>query len=419
FRLFSSSDILNICSPIVTTSVGGYSVCIHDSNSGLLFYLNCLCGLDLTLAFSAMNFPLSTAFIVSHKFCFNLVNLSIGESGVLKSPTINVWGLMLEFFSFSAIRRPGFVDRLGLFMVSQISWTFCVMTFLDLVFSLTDETISSILNPALTLGMVTVCKWLWLLTVIGAGDSNGLLWCSVSGNLASQTHTWAPHRTCDHPLSFFHLLAALLATASTNCCEHQPPQAPTAAPDRPVAQVSPLLPDFRSSGLCNTKPRFHGFTLSPISSLPYGGLSSLLARDCFALDSSSSSPCPAFLAIAKSVQGSEISSIDEFCWTFKLDCPLAMERIKEDRPITIKDDKGNHNRCIADVVLLFFTIDKRRLEICTMDEIHLDLRKLMETMHRMSNLPADFKGGQTVSQWLQTLSGMSASDELNSSASIS
>lgn len=34
----------------------------------------------------------------------------------------------------------------------------------------------------------------------------------------------------------------------------------------------------------------------------------------------------------------------------QLDCPLAMERIREDRPITIKDDKGNLNRCIADVV---------------------------------------------------------------------
>jgi len=27
-----------------------------------------------------------------------------------------------------------------------------------------------------------------------------------------------------------------------------------------------------------------------------------------------------------------------------------MERIKEDRPITIKDDMGNLNRCIADIV---------------------------------------------------------------------
>ncbi|KAL6045008.1 hypothetical protein STEG23_012821 [Scotinomys teguina] len=35
-------------------------------------------------------------------------------------------------------------QKLGLFMVSQISWTFCVMTFLDLLFTLTDESISSI-----------------------------------------------------------------------------------------------------------------------------------------------------------------------------------------------------------------------------------------------------------------------------------
>nr|KAF6270910.1 VPS28 subunit of ESCRT-I [Myotis myotis] len=62
-----------------------------------------------------------------------------------------------------------------------------------------------------------------------------------------------------------------------------------------------------------------------------------------------------------------------------------MQRIKEDRPITIKDDKGNLNRCIADVVSLFITVmDKLRLEIRAMDEIQPDLRELMETMHRMS-----------------------------------
>ncbi|XP_011793411.1 PREDICTED: vacuolar protein sorting-associated protein 28 homolog isoform X3 [Colobus angolensis palliatus] len=119
---------------------------------------------------------------------------------------------------------------------------------------------------------------------------------------------------------------------------------------------------------------------------------------------------------SEQVQGSEISTIDEFCRKFRLDCPLAMERIKEDRPITIKDDKGNLNRCIADVVSLFITVmDKLRLEIRAMDEIQPDLRELMETMHRMSHLPPDFEGRQTVSQWLQTLSGMSASDELDDS----
>nr|XP_047912732.1 vacuolar protein sorting-associated protein 28 homolog [Anser cygnoides] len=123
-----------------------------------------------------------------------------------------------------------------------------------------------------------------------------------------------------------------------------------------------------------------------------------------------------FKAALKQVQGSEISSIDDFCRKFRLDCPLAMERIKEDRPITIKDDKGNLNRCIADIVSLFITVmDKLRLEIRAMDEIQPDLRELMETMNRMSHLPPDFEGRQKVNQWLQTLSGMSASDELDDS----
>ncbi|KAL6035021.1 hypothetical protein STEG23_030458 [Scotinomys teguina] len=63
---------------------------------------------------------------------FDLVDLSIG------------WNL-----PSSAFGKAGFVDRLGLFMVSQISWTFCVITSLDLVFSLTDESISSIVNCSL------------------------------------------------------------------------------------------------------------------------------------------------------------------------------------------------------------------------------------------------------------------------------
>ncbi|MBZ3891431.1 Vacuolar protein sorting-associated protein 28-like protein [Sciurus carolinensis] len=93
-----------------------------------------------------------------------------------------------------------------------------------------------------------------------------------------------------------------------------------------------------------------------------------------------------------------------------------MERVKEDRPITIKGDKGNLNCCIADVVSLFITVtDKLCLEIRAMDEIQPHLRELMETMHCLSHLPPAFEGHQTVSRWLQTLSYMSASDELDDS----
>ena len=41
---------------------------------------------------------------------------------------------------------------------------------------------------------------------------------------------------------------------------------------------------------------------------------------------------------------------------FQLDCPAALERIKEERPITIKDDKGNTSKAIADIVSVCKTI---------------------------------------------------------------
>lgn len=51
-----------------------------------------------------------------------------------------------------------------------------------------------------------------------------------------------------------------------------------------------------------------------------------------------------FKAAFKQVQGEEFPTVEVFTSRFKLDCPAAMERIKEDRPITIRDDKGNTSK---------------------------------------------------------------------------
>ena len=121
-----------------------------------------------------------------------------------------------------------------------------------------------------------------------------------------------------------------------------------------------------------------------------------------------------YKAAFKQVHGDEFPNIEAFVKKYRLDCPAALERIKEDRPITIKDDKGNTSKCIADIVSLFITImDKLRLEIKAMDELQPDLRDLMETMNRLSSLPSSFEGKQKVSDWLNTLSSMQASDELS------
>lgn len=98
---------------------------------------------------------------------------------------------------------------------------------------------------------------------------------------------------------------------------------------------------------------------------------------------------------------------------FQLDCPAALERIKDGRPITIRDDKGNVSKSIAEIVSLFITImDKLRLNIFAVDEIHPDLNELLATLNRMSTLPADFQGKELVKKWLGKLESMRASEEL-------
>jgi len=123
-----------------------------------------------------------------------------------------------------------------------------------------------------------------------------------------------------------------------------------------------------------------------------------------------------FKAAFKQVEGEEYPTVESFASHFKLDCPAAMERIKEDKPITIRDDKGNTSKCIADIVSLYITtMDKLRLEIRANDELQPDLRDLSDTMARLSLIPDGFEGKEKVSQWLRTLSMMQASDELSES----
>lgn len=121
-----------------------------------------------------------------------------------------------------------------------------------------------------------------------------------------------------------------------------------------------------------------------------------------------------YKAAFKQVQSADFPTVEAFTKVYRLDCPAALERIREDRPITIKDDAGNTSKSIADIVMLFITaMDKLRLQIRAMDEIHPDLRDLELTMDRLSILPEDFEGKVAVRKWLKTLSEMRAHDELS------
>ena len=97
-----------------------------------------------------------------------------------------------------------------------------------------------------------------------------------------------------------------------------------------------------------------------------------------------------------------------------MDCPAALERIREDRPITIKDDKGNNGKLIAEIVANFITtMDKLRMDIRSMDELLPDCKDLVDNLNTLSILPSDFEGRIKVEKWLTILKDMSVSDELS------
>jgi len=120
-----------------------------------------------------------------------------------------------------------------------------------------------------------------------------------------------------------------------------------------------------------------------------------------------------YKAAFKQVQGEDFPTVEKFVKKYRLDCPAALERIKEDRPITIKDDRGNTGKAIADTVSTFITLmDKLNLDTKTTDELFPDLNDLNDSINSLSMLPDDYVGKTKISKWLATLREMEASDEI-------
>jgi len=123
-----------------------------------------------------------------------------------------------------------------------------------------------------------------------------------------------------------------------------------------------------------------------------------------------------YKAAFKQVQGEEFPTVETFMAKYRLDAPAALERIKEDRPMTTKDDKGNTGKLIAEIVALFITaMDKLKLDIRSMDDLHAEVKDLVEGLGRLSLLPPDWQGRARLLTWLDTLGSMQASDELDES----
>ncbi|CAI4222486.1 unnamed protein product [Auanema sp. JU1783] len=107
------------------------------------------------------------------------------------------------------------------------------------------------------------------------------------------------------------------------------------------------------------------------------------------------------------------TDVEAFATKYCLHCPAALERIREGRPITIRDDKGNLLKNIANIVEVFITFfDQLKLNVRAVDELFPNLNELYTSINSMSRLPENFDGKIKIKKWHDRLSDMNASDEI-------
>lgn len=109
----------------------------------------------------------------------------------------------------------------------------------------------------------------------------------------------------------------------------------------------------------------------------------------------------------------EFGTPERFLRKYKFDAGPALERIREGRPMTIDDEKdiGSY---IAEIVSGFITIsDSLRLSIKSMDGLLPPLQELIDKLNKFNKIKPGFEGSTRVKNWVDKMSTMSASDELD------
>ena len=107
--------------------------------------------------------------------------------------------------------------------------------------------------------------------------------------------------------------------------------------------------------------------------------------------------CLLFQVTLKLLRG---MNTEEFVQKYRINCPAALERIREDRPITVRDDRGNVLKVIAEIVELFITtMDLIKLNQRTVDQLFPTINDLYSIINSMSSLPDDFEGKLKIKAW--------------------
>ncbi|KAL3901016.1 MAG: hypothetical protein SGCHY_000919 [Lobulomycetales sp.] len=116
-------------------------------------------------------------------------------------------------------------------------------------------------------------------------------------------------------------------------------------------------------------------------------------------------------------------NLQEFVQTYSMNVPAAAKRMEIGVPATFEHNASGGSgggsggessaKHVADTVQLLITLmDSLKLSLVSVDQIHPLLSDLIQSLNKVSTLPADFVGREKIKTWLIKLNHMRAADEL-------
>jgi len=116
-----------------------------------------------------------------------------------------------------------------------------------------------------------------------------------------------------------------------------------------------------------------------------------------------------------------VPDVNQFMAQYNMQCPMAAQRLLHSGiPATYEHGKpdeegGSHGNAVsvASTVQYFITtMDTLKLNMIAVDQVYPLLSDLVQSLHKVKQLPPDFEGKQKTKEWLSKLHAMPASQDL-------
>uniref|UniRef100_A0A7S1T3J6 Vacuolar protein sorting-associated protein 28 homolog n=1 Tax=Tetraselmis chuii TaxID=63592 RepID=A0A7S1T3J6_9CHLO len=134
--------------------------------------------------------------------------------------------------------------------------------------------------------------------------------------------------------------------------------------------------------------------------------------------------CNKLIAQFKTLYGSikyMVPDVNQFMAQYNMQCPMAAQRLlhsgipatyEHGKPDEEGGSQGNAVSVASTVQYFITTMDTLKLNMIAVDQVYPLLSDLVQSLHKVKQLPPDFEGKQKTKEWLSKLHAMPASQDL-------